>query len=95
MITGQNESETITNHISCEYKCKSDGRKCNSNQKWNNDICWCKCKKHHICGKDCTWNPVTFSCKNGKYLGSIIDNSVITCDEIIEVETKTFHSSRF
>ena len=28
------------------------------------------------------------TCKNGKYLGSIIGNSVITCDEIIEV-TKT------
>ena len=33
-------------------------------------------------------NPVTCSCKNGKCLPSIIDNSVITCDEIIE-ETKT------
>ena len=30
----------------------------------------------------------TCSCKNGKYLASIIDNSVVTCDEIIE-ETKT------
>ena len=28
------------------------------------------------------------TCKNGKYLGSISGNSVITCDEIIEV-TKT------
>ena len=26
------------------------------------------------------------SCENGKYLASIIDNSVITCDEIIHVE---------
>ena len=26
----------------------------------------------------------TCSCKNGKYLGSIIDDSVITCDEIID-----------
>ena len=33
------------------------------------------------------WNPVTCSCKNGKYLASVIDDSVITCDEIIE-ETK-------
>ena len=23
-------------------------------------------------------------CQNGKYLGSVTDNSVITCDEIIE-----------
>ena len=34
------------------------------------------------------WNPATCSCKNGKYLASIIDDSVITCDQMIE-ETKT------
>ena len=38
--------------------------------------------------KDYTWNPATCSYVNGKYLASIIDDSVITCDEIIE-ETKT------
>ena len=30
------------------------------------------------------WNPATCSCENGKYLASIIDDSVIMCDEIIE-----------
>ena len=34
------------------------------------------------------WNPATFSCKNGRYLGSIIDDSVITCDEIIYIYIK-------
>ena len=38
MITGINESKT--NHISCEWKYKFDGRKCNSNQWWNNYKCW-------------------------------------------------------
>ena len=33
MITGINESKTLTKHISCECKCKFDGRWCNSNQK--------------------------------------------------------------
>ena len=33
------------------------------------------------------WNPVTCSCENGKCIGSVIDDSVIMCDEIIE-ETK-------
>ena len=33
------------------------------------------------------WNPATCSCENGKYLTSITDDSVITCNEIIE-ETK-------
>ena len=29
-------------------------------------------------------NPATCSCENGKYLASIMDDSAITCDEIIE-----------
>ena len=36
MITGINESKTLTNQISCKCRCKSDGRKCNSDQWWNN-----------------------------------------------------------
>ena len=32
MITGINESKTLTKHISCEYKCRLDGRKGNSDQ---------------------------------------------------------------
>ena len=34
-------------------------------------------------------NYATSSCKNGKYLASIIDISLIMCDEIIDAETKT------
>ena len=45
MITGINESKTLTKHISCECKCKFDGTKCNSNQWWNNDKDWCECIK--------------------------------------------------
>ena len=48
MITGINESKTLTKHISCERKFKFDGRKCNSSQWWNDDKCWCECKKYHI-----------------------------------------------
>ena len=41
-------------------------------------------------GKIYVWNLATCSCENGKYLASIVDNSVIMCDEIIEAEgTKT------
>ena len=39
MVTGINESKTLTKHISCECKCESDRRKCNSDQWWNNDKC--------------------------------------------------------
>ena len=45
-------------------------------------------KKHHICEQDYTWYPAACSCKNIKYLESIIDNSVIMCGEIIVEETK-------
>ena len=54
MITGINESKTLTKHVSCEFKCKFDGRKCSSNPKWNNDKCCCECKnpkKHLVCKK--------------------------------------------
>ena len=44
-------------------------------------------KNYRVCKKDYIWNPATCSCKNGKYLASIIDDFVITCDQIIE-ETK-------
>ena len=37
--------------------------------------------------KNYIWNSATCSCENGKYLASIIDDSVITCDEVRE-ETK-------
>ena len=39
MITGINESKTLTRHISCECKCKFDARKWNSNQWWNSNRC--------------------------------------------------------
>ena len=42
---------------------------------------------HSTCKKDYICKPATCSCKNGKYVWSI-DNSVITCDEIIDT-TKT------
>ena len=41
-----------------------------------------------MCEKDYSQNRATCSCENGKYLASIIDDSMIMCDEIIE-GTKT------
>ena len=89
-ITGINESKTLARHVSWERKCKFDGRKCNSYQKWNNNNCRCECKKH-ICEKDYISNPATCSCKNGKYLASIIDyDSLIRCDEAKEAEARSY-----
>ena len=42
MIAGINESKILTKHISHTCKCKFDGKKCNSDQWWNNDKCECK-----------------------------------------------------
>ena len=88
MTRGINELKKITKHISFQGKCKFDQRKCNSNQWWYNDKCLCECKKHDIWEKDYIWNPSTCICEYGKYSVSIMDDSMITCDEIIE-ETVT------
>ena len=69
IITEINESKTLTKHISCKGKCKFNSRKCSSNQKWNNDKCWCECKnpkKHHAYEKNYIWNPATCSFENGE-----------------------------
>ena len=65
MITGINESKTLTKHISCECKCKCDGTKCISNQWWNNNKRQCECEKYHICENDYVWNPATCNSENG------------------------------
>ena len=51
-------------------------------------------QKHHIREKDYIWNCATCSCENSKYLASSIDNSVITCDEIIDRETRTMKKQK-
>ena len=38
-------------------------------------------KKHHACEKDCIWISATCSCESGRSVGSIIADSVITCDD--------------
>ena len=64
-------------------------RKRNSDQWWKNDQCRCECKKRHVLEKNYVWNPATSNCENGKYLTSIMDDSAIICDEIIDREGKS------
>ena len=86
MITNENEAKAMAKHISCDCKCKFNNTTCNSNQRWNNKTCQCECKNYHKCKiKDCRWNPSTCTCDNSKYLRSIADTLMITCDEIIYV----------
>ena len=77
-------------HISCKCKCKFDGRKCTSNQKWNSDKSRCDCKnlkEYRVCGKVYFRNPTIWSSENSDYAGSV-DDSVFTWDKIID-ETKS------
>ena len=78
--------------MSCECKYRFDGRKCNTDQWWNNNKCWCECKKRHAWEKDYVWNPPTCNFRNGKYFAGIMDDSAILCDKVIQSyskETKT------
>ena len=88
MITGIKESKSLTKHLSRECKCKFDGRKCNSNQNWNNDECWCECKNHNICENDYIWNPAACSCENGTYLTYIMGDSAIKFDETVDADAE-------
>ena len=89
MITGISELKTSIKHISCESKCKFNGKKCNQDQWWNNDKCWCECKTSYVCKNYYVWNAAICSCENAKYLASIIDCWVIMCDKIIDVKAKS------
>ena len=82
MITNKNEAKTLTKHISCDCKHKFNITTCKSNQKWKNETCQCECKNYRTCKKDYSWNSSTCICENERYLKSMVDNSVITCDEI-------------
>ena len=68
MITGINKSEILAKHIWCKCKSKVDSKKCNSNQKRNNDKCQFECKnpkEQLVCENNFIWNPAT-CCGNGK-----------------------------
>lgn len=73
IITGINESKRLKKHTWCKYKFNFDSTK------WS--VKKCECEENHI------GNPATCRCKNGKYVRSIIDHSVVICGEIIQ-ETK-------
>ena len=90
MITRINELKTLRKHISYDYKCKSDDKKCNSSQKWNNELYRCECKnqpKHLVCKNDNVWNPSAIN----RYLKSIANNLVIRRDEITDTITKFYN----
>ena len=40
--------------------------------------------------KKCIWNPIICPCETGEYLGSIVNVSVATWDEIIDDVAKSY-----
>ena len=50
---------------------------------------WKNPKENRARKKIYIWNPATRSCKNGKYVGHIFEDSVVTCDEISKNKTET------
>ena len=73
MITNKNEAKAMTEHISCDCKCKFNSTKCNSNQKQNNKTYQCECKTIITYENDYSWNPRICICENSKCLKSIAD----------------------
>ena len=68
MIANKYEAKPMTEHISCDCKCKFNSTTCNSKQKWNNKTCQCECKNYHWCKKYYSLNPSTCIPENSKYL---------------------------
>ena len=83
MITNKNEAKAMTEHISCDCKCKFNSTTCNSNQKWNNKTFQCECKNYPKSKKILQLEFSTCTCENNKYLKGIPGTSVIAGDEII------------
>ena len=73
MVTRINKSKTLATHISCESKCRLDDKKCNLNQRWNNNKCLFDCqnaRKHHV--RETDYVACACTCKNSKYSEIII-----------------------
>ena len=48
-----------------------------------------------MCGKDYVQNPATRNCENGKYLASIMDDSVVIYDEITDLKETNFNEKKY
>ena len=56
MITNKDEAKAMTEHISCDCKCKFNSTKCNSKQKGNNKTCQYEFKNYLKFKKDYRWS---------------------------------------
>ena len=57
-----NKTRFVVQHELWKCKCGLNETLCNSNEKWDHDECWCKCKElddWSSCRDDYMWNPST------------------------------------
>ena len=60
-----------------------------------NIVVTAKLWKNILCTKNYVWNPATCTCKNGEYLRSIIDDSLVTCGiEVTKAVTTKITSTK-
>ena len=71
MVTGINEAKILIKRVSCDCKCKFNNTTLNSNKKWNDDKCPCKCKK------DYSKDPSICVCGNRRDLKRFVKNSML------------------
>ena len=64
MIRNKDEAKAMTEHISCDCKCKFNSKTSNSKQKWINEKRQCECKNYRKCKKYYSWNPSPCICEN-------------------------------
>ena len=83
VITNKDEAKDMTEHISCDCKCKYNSVTCNWKQKWNNKTWQCECKHYQKCEKDYSLNPSICMCENNKYFKSVANTSVTKSDKIV------------
>ena len=90
MITGINESKTSTKHISCQCKCRLDGKnviRINGGIMINVDVS----VKNVIYVKKITFGILLHGIvKMENFLTSIMDDSAIICDEVIDAEAELY-----
>ena len=94
-----NGTRHIKWHETWKWKCRLDASVCNNKQHWNDDKCWCECKKlidKGVCDKGYAWNPSNCECEFDKacdfseYLDyenckcRMVDKLVEECYEIVE-----------
>ena len=69
-------------------------KECNSNEKWNKDKCQGEGKnpiKHRIWKANYVWNPSACASEiNYAYTKSLLDDTIVTCDEIIDMVAKFY-----